>query len=273
MATKTKLPKDYQNNPFFIATNGIAKLFNLARGIAIIFVVLSVVIYFANGSTPAEDTTKTPEEFATSVQSSIESITTNEWVTIIGSVVIIGAALILLAALFGGVSAYTAARLAKDQPVTVNEAFKVAFEHLWSFLWLQIIIGVKTFLWTLLFIIPGIIMSVRYSLAGIAFFDKDLRGNAAVKESLRLTKGAWITTFSGVALLNYITLGVISLIINIGANATLYKQFSQIKGDKPAAHWLSWVTLFLPFALLALLLVFIVSVLGIIAATGGKFSE
>lgn len=274
MATKTKQVKEYENNPFFIATNGIGKLFSLARGVAIVLVVVSLVSYFASSTSPAEDSTQTPEDVATSVQNTVNSWTANDWITIIGATVIIGAALLLIGALIGGVSAYTSSQLAKNKPVTVSEAFRVAFEHLWSFLWLQILIGVKILLWSLLLIIPGFIMSVRYSLASVAFFDKGLRGNAAIKESIRLTRGGWLTTFAGNALLTYLTLGVISLIVSTGANAVLYSQFKSLKDEeKPDAHWLSWVTLFLPFVLFGLLIVFAVFVVGILAASGAHFSE
>lgn len=273
MATQTKLPKDYINNPFFIATTGIGKLFNLARGVAIVLVVLSLFMSFGNTSDPSLPTDRDGNPDPQQIVQHFNGFSSSEWLTLAGAVTIIGAAIILLAALFGAVSAYTSAQLSHGKSVPLNQAFKVAFDHLWSFLWLQIIIFVKLLLWTLLFIIPGIIMSVRYSLANTAYFDKGLRGNAAIKESLRITKGAWLTTFAGSTLLNMITLGVISSIVTTGANAVLYSQLSKLGNNKPSAHWLSWLTLFLPFILIGLLILFIILVLAVIAASGGKFSE
>lgn len=271
MASQTKLPKDYVNNPFFIAINGLTKLFNLALGVGLVLVALSFTLSFS--SNPEYPTTEDGRPDVEQISQTVTGWSTNDWVTTIGAVVIIGAAIILLSALFSGVSAYTSAQLAKDKKVSLNEAFKVAFDHLWGFLWLQIIIGVKLFLWTLLFIIPGIIMSVRYSLAKVAFFDKDLRGNAAIKESLRLTKNAWFTTFAGNALFNYITLGMISWVVTTGTNAVLYRQFKQVGDNKPPAHWLSWVTFFLPFILLALLIGLVILIVAVISASGGTFSQ
>jgi hypothetical protein len=134
---------------------------------------------------------------------------------------------------------------------------------LWSYLWLQIIISFKVFLWMLLFIVPGIIMAVRYSLASVAFFDekKQLRGTAAIRESLRLTKGAWITTYASTTLFNILTLGAMNSAITTAANAVLYKQFEKIGDDKkPDAHWLSWVTLLVPAVALVLLLLLVVGI-------------
>jgi uncharacterized membrane protein len=177
----------------------------------------------------------------------------------------------MIAALFGGVSAYTSAKLAQGERVSIGRAFRESFERLWSFLWLQILIFVKVVLWSLLFIIPGIIMAVRYSLAGVAFFDdtKAVKGNAAIKESLRLTKNAWLTTYASNTLFNIITLGAIGNVLSIGTNAVLYKQYQASGDKKPAAHWLSWLTLVLPFAILGLLF-FLVILLGVIIGLTGQ---
>ncbi len=270
MATKQKLSTTYENNPFFIATKGLSLLFDLARGVAFLLVALAVLNLTVGWSDDSASSSDNPFDAYTQV---FNGWSANDWVVAGFAVLIIGTALVLLAALFGGVSAYTSARIARGHRVSLGEAFRVAFDKLWAFLWLQIIISVKTFLWFLLLIIPGIVMAVRYSLAGVAFFDKDLRGNAAVKESLRLTQGAWITTFASNALFNYITLGVISGVVGVGANAVLYSQFDKLGDKKPEAHWLSWVTLILPFILFALFVVLAVAIVGILAAAGVKFSE
>lgn len=257
MAKKAvKVPTNYENNPFFIAINGITLLFNLARGVAFLLVALSVVGLFNGQWSPdtANDDAAWDNFWHTFSGWSVES-----WLLAIGGFVIVGLAVLLIAALFGGVSAYTSAQLAKNKQVGLGEAFHVAFDNLWSFLWLQIIIFVKLVLWTLLFIVPGIIMATRYSLASVAFFDEDkkLRGDAAIKESIRLTRGAWITTYGANALFNFITLGIISPIVTVGVNAVLYRQFDKLDDKKPDAHWLSWIALVVPFALLGLLLAFV----------------
>lgn len=271
MTARNNLPKNYENNPFYIAVKGMTLLFDFARGIAIVFVILSAVFVFWGGPEVPVDSNGNPD--IEQINQSFVGWSTDDWVTAVGATVIIGSALLLLAALFGGVSAYTSARLARNKTVSLNEAFKVAFDNLWSFLWLQLIIFVKLLLWTLLFIVPGIIMSVRYSLASVAYFDKNLRGNDAIKESLRLTKGAWFTTFAANALLNYMTLGVISWVVATGANAILYRQFTRLGDKKPDAHWLSWLTFFLPFIFIVLLIMLLILILSVIVATGGKLSQ
>ncbi len=268
MAERTKLPKNYENNPFFIATNGLSLLFDLARGVAIFLVVMSVLGLFGGGR---PDTTSSPtEKDWKQFGDTLAAWTPSEWTLAIGAVTIVLLAVLMVSALFKGVSAYTSAQIAKGQKVGFGEAFRISFDHLWSFLWLQIIIFAKLFLWTLLLVIPGIIMSVRYSLASVAFYDqsKNLRGNAAIKESLRLTRGAWLTTFAGGTLFNMITFGIISGLVTTGSNAILYRQFDKLEDKKPAAHWLSWITLALPFVLLLLGLLFIFLLVVVIGLTG-----
>lgn len=114
MATKQNLPKDYENNPFFIATKGLTLLFDLARGVAFLLVVLSVLNLFS-GDWSNESDTNNPADAVTQVFS---GWSVNDWVVAGFAVVIIGMAIILLVALFGGVSAYTSARIARGHKVS-----------------------------------------------------------------------------------------------------------------------------------------------------------
>lgn len=56
--------------------------------------------------------------------------------------------------------------------------------------WLQILIGIKVFLWTLLFIIPGIIAAYRYSMAEYILAENpEIKAKEAIKRSCKLMKG------------------------------------------------------------------------------------
>lgn len=271
-SVKKSAPKvTYENNPFFIASNGITLLFNLARGMAILLLVLALLNFFTRGSDEGADATKMWNELSHTVS----TWGLNDWLLALGSGAIIGLAVIMVSTLITGAASYTSYKLSRNEKVKIGEAFREAFDNLWSFIWLQIIVLVKILLWSLLFIIPGIVMAFRYSLANTAFFDerKELRGNAAVKESLRLTKGAWITTFSSNMLFNMLSFGALSSVISTSVNAVLYRQFGDLGDEKkPDAHWLSWVTLALPFILAIFLFMFLLAlVTGI--AIGYKVSE
>lgn len=268
---KKSAPVAYENNPFFVAANGITLLFDLARGVAILFLVLSVLgLFRGNWSADTQNDDKAVDAFATTLAGwSVET-----WLLAIAGITVVALALMLISALFGGVSAYTSLKLSRNESVNLSEAFRVSFDNLWSFLWLQIIISVKLFLWTLLLIIPGIIMATKYSLANVVFFDdtKKMRGNAAIKESIRMTKNAWLTTFGSQSLINYLTFGVIASLVTTGANAVLYRQYKTVGDKKPAAHWLSWVALALPIAIIALILVLLVVLFAVIGISGQRFS-
>lgn len=238
MSTKKTRLAHYENNPFFVAANGLTALLDLARGVGILFIILSILNFFSGG-----DRWKMSDHDNDKLADVLSGWTGTEWTLAIGATFIILLAFALVGALLGGVSAYTSSQMAKGKKVKIGQAFSVALDHVWGYLWLNIIITVKLFLWSLLFIVPGIYMAFRYSLAGVAFFDKDLHGNAAIKKSLQLTRNGWLTTFASNILFNILTLGALNMAITTGVNATLYKQFGKVGDDKPAAHWLSWVSL------------------------------
>ncbi|MCA9334909.1 hypothetical protein KC953_02075 [Candidatus Saccharibacteria bacterium] len=251
--------KKFENNPFYITTNGITLLAESAQGIFFLFIGLAILNFLMN------DSPEPSQPAFESMTATLQTWTASEWLLIGGSVSIIIFAMFMIYTLFEGVAAYTSVQLARNKTVAVREAFRVAFEHLWAFFWLRIIVFTKVLLWSLLVVIPGIIMAIKYSLAGAAFFDpdKNLRGNAAVQESIRMTKNAWITTFAANALFNIMTLGAISTLVSTSVNSILYRQYADSGDTKPNAHWLSWVTLFSPLLLVGLLIILII---GLVAA-------
>lgn len=266
--TKT-LPKNYENNPFMLAIHGLNLVFDKAKSVAILFLVLSIIGFITGViPQPGDDKLSKPLDGSTFA---FPNLLPSQWLMIALVFLVLATAFVFVTAMLSGISAYTSARLARGHTATLNEAFHAVLDKFFSYIWLQIIITVKTILWTLLLIVPGIIMSVKYSLANVAFFDKDLRGNDAIKESLRLTNGAWLTTFASQGLFNIITLGVISELVNTGAKSILYRQFSASK-TKPAAHFLSWLTLALPFVLLLLLFIFVFLFVLLAALAGASFS-
>ncbi len=60
--------------------------------------------------------------------------------------------------------------------------------------WLQLLItsllvAIYVFLWSMLFVIPGIIKGLAYSMALLIVIDTDLSGNDAIRESMRMMDG------------------------------------------------------------------------------------
>ena len=240
---------EYVNNPFFVATKGINKLFLGAQGIAIMLVIVSIlsrITSFQNQAPAPTDPAKAPHFVMPPTEVII-------WGIFFGLIAF--AIVVVLWVLISGMSAYAAAHVTRGETVTFKEALQATWKHFVPFLWLQVLTGLKVFGWSLLFIIPGVIMAVRYSLANVAFFDKDLRGNAAIKESLALTKGSFITTFASSILFNMITFGILNQLVSTATSAVLYRQFSDTPLEqRPQTHGLSVATMLL-FFLFAILLV------------------
>lgn len=231
----------YINNPLKIGVDGSKLLFQKAPMAALILAILSAL---TASNYSAEQTTPPPAEGVVPADAAVEAAIIAVVVVLI---LVLAFGFLLLGSFIAGIFAYTSAEIAKGREVTFRQAVKAIAERFWSFVWLQVLTTLKVLAWALLLIIPGIIMAVRYSLANLAFFDdkKKLTGNAAIKDSLALTKGAWVTTFAGQMFLNIITLGTISFIVDTGSKAVLYRQLSAFKSEeaKPKPHALSWVTL------------------------------
>lgn len=258
-ASKPSAKIAYENNPFFIATNGLELLFTRAQSVGIAFAILaglsflaSVPSYFVN-SNNAESSSSTQGTTAT-----IPNIPVEFW-AILASLIVVAIVIgFFIGLIIRGTADYASAQLARNKTVTLGEALRGLFANFWGYAWVMIVMNVKLFLWFLLLVIPGFIMSIRYSLAGVMYFDKQLKGSSASTQSAALTKGAWLTTYASHTLLNVITLGAIQGLLVPGTNAVLYRQLRAAGENKPKAHILSWLTLFIPFILVGLVLLLVV---------------
>ena len=274
---------EYKNNPFTIAIDGINSLFKYAQPIAILLVVLSVIGVLANAASSAADViygdTSTSSYESDSIESmssssdySAESITAV--LAILGTAFLVVFVIILIASvILYGISDVAAAAAANRRKVTFGEVFSQLFKRLPGYIGLRLLVAVKIFLWSLLFVIPGIIMSVRYSLAGTAYFARNMKATEAIGYSTKITKGGWMTTFASFGWFNLVTLGFIQGLIQAGAQAILFRQFDQLEQagqQKPGAHGLS-IAFTVLLAILSVLLIGVFA-LGIFVLASGDFS-
>lgn len=264
--------KEYINNPFMITIKGLEWMFNRAKGIAIVLLVLSLIgaagNYAVRGMQVSDleqkqqitqhDQGKAVHEFTQIIQ----AVSPEKWAIIAIFALLVALVVIFISFWLKGAADFAAARLAKGKSVTLGEALTSSWQRLGSYAWVQVIVGVKIFLWSLLLIVPGIIMAVRYSLAGTAFFAEDLKGNAAVKRSLALTKNAWLTTFGTHAVFNIVTFGLVAGLTGIANNSVLYSQFAKAGEQKPKPHWLSVLALVF---LLVIIVIILLAALALIA--------
>jgi hypothetical protein len=268
-------PRNYQNNPFFIGYDGLVSFFRNAQSVAIytaittvslgfIWFVINVIIQIASEANGTIH--ETPHAaWQVSAASPIEIVT--GVMATFGVIAAFGFIILVIWALLFGVGDYAASQLAQGKKTDLKTSFMVVISRFPSYVWVYVIIVVKVVLWSLLFIVPGIIMATRYSLAGTVFFAEGKHGNEAVKRSVQLTKGAWLTTFASLNLWNMITQGLMTAVVTPGTLGILYAQLRETTDagqPKPPAHWLSWLTLLAPLALIVIVVGLIIMCAAII---------
>ena len=110
-------------------------------------------------------------------------------------------------------------KIYKGITTSVNYMFSSGFDNYWrkvgGILWMQLFI----FLWSLLFIIPGIIKSYAYFMTPYILADsKNVSATEALKISMRMTKGykgeifVMQLSFFGWFLLNALTFGLLGIL-------------------------------------------------------------
>lgn len=76
-----------------------------------------------------------------------------------------------------------------DDPFNINQLFR-GYSDFWRIMVTCLLLMVYTVLWSLLFIVPGIIKSLSYSLTSYILRDRpDLRNNGAIELSMDMMQG------------------------------------------------------------------------------------
>lgn len=78
-----------------------------------------------------------------------------------------------------------------DQNLSIKELLKTAYKKVWGGIWVNTLIGFIILAGYFLFIVPGIIWSIKYSLALYVYLIENKKGMAALKRSAELVKGYW----------------------------------------------------------------------------------
>lgn len=126
----------------------------------------------------------------------------------------------------------------------VEDAF-CGFDDYWAAIKVTFLVGVFTFLWSLLFIIPGIIKGLSYSMS--AYILAENKGKAAlecINESKAMTNGykgelfLLGLSFIGWLLLCVVTLGIASIWVSPYMQATYVNAYQLLKSrvEAPAAE-------------------------------------
>ncbi len=104
-----------------------------------------------------------------------------------------------------------------------------------------LLMGIYTYLWTLLLIVPGIIKGYSYSMTPYILKDRpDLKYNGAIEESMRMMRGNKMKlflldlSFIGWILLCIITLGIALLWVEpyiVSARAAFYEELKRLDAE------------------------------------------
>lgn len=90
----------------------------------------------------------------------------------------------------------------------VKEALLEGKKYIWPIFIVSLLVVVFVILWGLLFIIPGIIFAVYYSLAVYVLIIENQRGKAALNRSKELIKGYWWAVFG-----RYVVIGIVMFLV------------------------------------------------------------
>ena len=245
----------YLTNPFTLGIEGVKLLYNKGRGVFWLALAAGILGLITN-SVPA------PSE-----ESDTQSLSGQEAVGVLILIFFVLAALLALFVIVWGMFGYTSSELTKNKHVKFSDAFKVSYKNFWRIALVIVIMSLRIIGWTLLLIIPGIIMSVRYTLSAVVIFaEPGLSAGQVVTRSAELTKKAWFDTFASQTLLSVLSFGILSSNIQTGVQAILYKQLSELKksgSEKPPTHWLSYLC----FGILLLIFLFFAFLISLLAMT------
>lgn len=130
----------------------------------------------------------------------------------------------------------------RNQNANLDQVFK-GFDEWWRSVKTYLLRAIYTFLWTLVFIIPGIIKSFAYSMTFyIMADDKEIGANDAIEKSQKIMMGnKWKLfrlelRFFGWALLCLLTLGIGFIWLIPYIQVTMVKFYDDIKGgNEPEA--------------------------------------
>lgn len=102
----------------------------------------------------------------------------------------------------------------RDRKIGIKEALDKGWHKLLSYFWISLLSGFIVAGGLLLFIIPGIILSIYFSLAAYVLVSESKKGTAVLFRSKQLVKGYWWKVFRRLLVLSFV-LGLIAVPINI----------------------------------------------------------
>ena len=151
---------------------------------------------------------------------------------------LLGVALSIMTGMIGvGFRAYCL-KVSRCEKAGFGELFD-AFGVFFKVLWLQILISVFTYLWSLLFVIPGIVASYRYSLAVYFLLDNpDMTALECISASKQATQGhkgqLFVLDLSFIGWQILCAVPFVNLFVSVYYGVTHASYYNVLSGYRPA---------------------------------------
>lgn len=260
MKKETKAPKEqeaptYISNPFKLAFRATAQLFEKNAGWAIVIAVLTMFGSF--GSPPASNGNGGNGPIEGGLSTTDPTNTFALVIFIVCGVLLLVALAVIIGTFVQGLFSYAVLQSQKGVSVGFKEAYRAVKNRFARLLSAQLLVILKVLGWSLLFIIPGIITAIRYSLLSYVIMDESEEERSvkgAHDRTKILVKGRLWELF-GVSTTSIVP--IIGGVFETAGNGALYRQlqvYTDQNLEKPKIHWLNYL-------MLVLLLVFLVGLL------------
>ena len=103
----------------------------------------------------------------------------------------------------------------KPVETKLEEIFQDAWEKLWQYILIVLLVGFFTFLSFLLLFIPGIIVGVYFMFCSYILVIEGGKGIDVLKRSWALVKGNWWKVFGRIVLLNIVVMIIFSILSSV----------------------------------------------------------
>lgn len=274
--------KVYNSNPFTLSFDALGRLFKSNVGWAITLVALGFFSFLAQVVSSIIDLANNgSNQASTNPSSNGITLGAPDLPVIIGIVIIAIFFVIcfvilstMIETFLKGMFTYVMLQSEKDKAVTFSESLNATSRRFWQLFWSLLLANAKILGWTFLFIIPGIIAALRYSLLPYLIMDQSAE-KQSVKQShdgvKSLVKGR-IAEIFGVGTVAAIV-PFVGYTLGIAGRGALYRQLRYSQANttqKPKIHWLNYLGL----GAIGLLVLLVLTIIGvsILLATISKIS-
>lgn len=278
-STETVADKPYNSNPFTLAFDAFGRFFETNKDWAIFLIIMGILSFLVQGVSTIADiaasnsspSTVNDPTFSAAANSPDATVVVALIVGIASVVIFVGAIAVVVNTYINGMLAYVALQSEQGKKVSLGEAFRETSQRFWRLLWASILAGLKIFGWSLLFIIPGIIASLRYKLLSYTIMSQSADEKGVIDAhttTKQITKGRLLEVLS-VGIIGSI-IPVIGGIIGLAGHAAQFNQLNyayQNKSEKPPIHWLNKLFLGLIIAIALFVLLAIVLIIALVASS------